>query len=228
VNRTQVGAAPRPAHIRPASHADRDALRAFLAGLSPRTSYLRFFMGGSPSGPSMLAVLTGSRPGTDAVVAVRGDVIVGHAMAVCAPGPGGALAADIGVVVADAWQGRGVGSALLRAVAALARARGATTLLMDVLAENHLVLGMIRGHWPGVPRSRSGPYIAVSVPIPAPVPVSVTLPASAPRPVAAPAATGVPAPAAVPVPAAETGSRPADDFPGSGPSYLEAAHRVAG
>jgi GNAT superfamily N-acetyltransferase len=228
VNRTQVGAAPGPAHIRPASHADRDALRAFLTGLSPQTSYLRFFMGGSPVGPSTLAVLTGSRPGTDAVVAVRGDVVVGHAMAVCAPAPGGALAADVGVVVADAWQGRGVGSALLRAVAARAWARGATAMLMDVLAENHRVLGMISGHWPGVPRSRSGPCVAVSVPIPAPVPVPG--PVSAPSPVPAPAAGGVPvpAPAAVPVPAAETGCRPADDFPGTGPSYLEGAHRVAG
>jgi acetyltransferase (GNAT) family protein len=168
----------------------------------------------------MLAVLTGSRPGTDAVVAVRGDAVVGHAMAVCAPGPGGTLAADVGVVVADAWQGRGMGSALLRAVAALARARGATTMLMDVLAENHRVLGMIGGHWPGVPRSRSGPCVAVSVPIPAPGLIPAPGPMLAPLPIAA----------AGPVPAAApgTGGRPADDFPGAGPSSLEGAHSVAG
>ena len=60
----------------------------------------------------------------------------------------GELTTDIGVVVADAWQGRGVGSALMRALIAAAQARNVSSLTMDVLPANHRVLAMITGHWP--------------------------------------------------------------------------------
>ena len=59
---------------------------------------------------------------------------------------GGSLT-EIGVVVADAWQGRGVGSALVRALLSRAQARGVTSLSMDVLPGNHQVLAMITAHW---------------------------------------------------------------------------------
>ena len=55
---------------------------------------------------------------------------------------------DIGVVVADAWQGQGVGSALVRALVSRAQARGVTSLSMDVLPGNHRVLAMIAGTGP--------------------------------------------------------------------------------
>ena len=81
-----------------------------------------------------------------------GDVIIGHAMAVdrparpagsaveparsavqsarsaVRPAPPGGLVTEIGVVVADAWQGRGMGSALVRALISRAQARGVTSL----------------------------------------------------------------------------------------------------
>ena len=60
---------------------------------------------------------------------------------------GGSLT-EIGVVVADAWQGQGVGSALVRALIRRAQARGVTSLIMDVLPGNHQMLAMIAGHWP--------------------------------------------------------------------------------
>jgi hypothetical protein len=52
------------------------------------------------------------------------------------------------VVVADAWQGRGLGSALMRALMIRAWARGVTSVAMDVLPGNRRVLDMIAGHWP--------------------------------------------------------------------------------
>ena len=91
----------------------------------------------------MLRVLAGQRPGADALVATRNGAIIGHAMAVDTRRSPGAAATEIGVVVADAWQGRGVGSGLIRALAARAQARGATTLAMEVMAENRRVLAMI-------------------------------------------------------------------------------------
>jgi len=147
--------------IRQADRADWEALRDFLAGLSVQACYLRFFAGGRPSGPAMLRVLAGEQAGTDVLVATRNGTIIGHAMAVDSPGPGGDAVAEIGVVVTDAWQGRGVGSGLVRALAARARARGATTLVMEVLAENQRVLGMIARRWPGARHDRNAAYLTI-------------------------------------------------------------------
>jgi GNAT superfamily N-acetyltransferase len=109
----------------------------------------------------MLRVLAGQRPDADALVAIGNGEIIGHAMAVDTAGPPGAAATEIGIVVADAWQGRGVGSGLIRALASRARARGATTLVMEVMAENRRVLTMISGRWPDARYDRSGAYVTV-------------------------------------------------------------------
>jgi acetyltransferase len=82
-------------------------------------------------------------------------------MAVDPAAPGSGASADVGVVVADSWQGQGVGSGLMRALAARAQARGTTTLVMDVLAENRQVLGMIASLWPTARHDRSGPYTTI-------------------------------------------------------------------
>jgi GNAT superfamily N-acetyltransferase len=147
--------------IRQAGSADHAALRDFLTGLSLRTRYLRFFAGALPASPATLQILAGGRPGVDALVATRNGAIIGHAMAVDGAGPNGAAMAEIGVVVADAWQGRGVGSGLLHALAGRARARGATTLAMDVLVENQRVLAMIAARWPAARHDRSAESVTV-------------------------------------------------------------------
>ena len=77
-------------------------------------------------------------------------------------GPGGTLLTEIGVVVADDHRGRGVGSALVRQLVAQAQIRGATALVMEVLAENRQVLTMISDHWPVASQERSGAYITFS------------------------------------------------------------------
>jgi GNAT superfamily N-acetyltransferase len=146
--------------IRQAGGGDLGGLRDFLAGLSVRSRHLRFFAG-APASAAMLRVLAGQRPDADALVATRNGVIIGHAMAVDTAGPPGAAATEIGIVVADAWQGRDVGSGLIRALASRARARGATTLVMEVMAENRRVLAMIAGRWPDARYDRSGAYVTV-------------------------------------------------------------------
>jgi GNAT superfamily N-acetyltransferase len=146
--------------IRQAGGGDLGGLRDFLAGLSLQTRHLRFFAG-VPASAAMLRILAGQRPDADALVATRDGLIIGHAMAVDTAGPTGGAATEIGVVVADAWQGQGVGSGLIRALAARARDRGATTLMMEVMAENRRVLAMIAGRWPDARHDRSGPYVTV-------------------------------------------------------------------
>jgi GNAT superfamily N-acetyltransferase len=94
----------------------------------------------------MLRALSGDK--VDAVVATGHGTIIGHGIAADRAGPGGTTITEIGVVVADAWQGQGVGSALVRALIAAAQARGAAIVAMDVLPGNKRVLAMIASHWP--------------------------------------------------------------------------------
>jgi GNAT superfamily N-acetyltransferase len=165
--RTQGTDADRPARaadaIRPACPADTQALSDFLSGLSAQTRYLRFFAPVTPAGV-MLRLLSGGSGHADAVVAVRDGAIIGHAMAVDQPGSW-PRRTDVGVVVADAWHGHGVGSALMRTLVARARARGVTSATMDVLPGNRRVLAMITAHWPSACVTRSPDFTTISCPL---------------------------------------------------------------
>ena len=162
MDRTQIGTGPDGAEIRPASPADGAGLRDFFARLSARTRVLRFFAPVSPTA-ALLRRLAGEGASVDAVIAVHGGVIIGHGMAVDADGPG--PAADIGVVVADAWQRQGVGAALTRTLISRAQARGVTSLRMDVLYDNHRVRSIIASHWTEMRTDRSADCITVQIPL---------------------------------------------------------------
>ena len=140
--------------IRPARAADLPALADFFAGLSVQSRYLRFFSPITP-GLALLSLLCGGDGTTDAVLATRDGVIIGHGMGADSSGSCGARTTDIGVVVADAWQRQGVGSALVRALITGAQVRGVTSVTMDVMHGNNRALAMIRGHWPAARARRS-------------------------------------------------------------------------
>jgi len=114
----------------------------------------------------MLRILTGGSGRTDALVATENGVIIGHAMASDATGHAGGRRTEIGVVVADGRRGMGVGSALVRGLLARARERGATVLVMEVLAENRQVITMITDHWPVTRRDQSGAYLTIHARLP--------------------------------------------------------------
>jgi GNAT superfamily N-acetyltransferase len=178
VNRTQgVRAEDRAtAAIRPVGPADLAALSDFFAGLSVESRYLRFFAPVTPA-RDLLHLLAGGPANVDAIVAVAAGVIVGHAMAADRPGPkdpkdpqhpgacGGAQVTDVGVVVADAWQRRGVGAVLMRALVTRAQARGVTSLAMDVLPGNRKVLAMVIGHWPDAAIDHSPDSLDIRIPL---------------------------------------------------------------
>lgn len=151
--------------IRPASAADVGALSDFFAGLSTQTRYLRFFAPLTP-GPALVRKLSGGDSRTHVVVAVRCGVIIGHGMAVDQAGSLDDRTADVGVVVADAWQGLGVGSALMSALTAGARARGVTSLTMDVLPGNRRMLALIARHWPAARPGHSGGFATFHIRLP--------------------------------------------------------------
>lgn len=217
MNRTQAaGSAGRAAAaIRPVRPADEAVLGDFFAALSVESRYLRFFAPVTPS-CGLLDLMAGKPAHVDAIIAVADGVIVGHAMAADRPAPGnpgrpgGPRAADVGVVVADAWQRRGVGAALMRALIGRAQARGVTALAMDVLPGNRRVLAMVAGHWPEAAIGRSADGVDIRIPLPPyqPRPPRPARPAAGPQAVTAgepQAVAGKPLAAAVGKPLAAVG-----------------------
>jgi GNAT superfamily N-acetyltransferase len=204
MDRTQVAGAAAirglraAAAIRPVRPADEAVLREFFAALSVESRYLRFFAPVTPS-CGLLDLMAGKPAHVDAIIAVADGVIVGHAMAADrpmpadrgAPGePGKPRATDVGVVVADAWQRRGVGATLMRALIDRAQARGVTALAMDVLPGNRRVLAMVTGHWPQAAVGRAADSVDIRIPLP---------PRARPPRAAGPAIRAVPQPTAQPV-----------------------------
>jgi GNAT superfamily N-acetyltransferase len=168
VNRTQLGRTDgrATAAIRQVRPTDLTALSAFFTGLSAESRYLRFFAPVTPT-HGLLHLLSGGPANVDAIVALVDGVIVGHAMTADGPeDPCGIRVTDVGVVVADAWQRRGVGAELMRTLVIRAQARGVTSLAMDVLPGNRRVLAMIIGHWPDTVVGHSPDSLEIRIPLP--------------------------------------------------------------
>jgi L-amino acid N-acyltransferase YncA len=161
---SQDGAAG--AEYRAARVADCEAIRSFVAGLSPHTRLLRFFTPVSPPSSAVLRAMCGADGAADVLVATHNGAVVAHAMAADAVGPEGCRAADIAVVVADDWQHRGVGSEILGRLVARAAARAVRVLVMDVLPENDRMLGMISRRWPGAAYEFAAGAVTVRVRLP--------------------------------------------------------------
>ncbi|MFB9883915.1 GNAT family N-acetyltransferase [Planobispora siamensis] len=130
--------------IRPARMDDGERLRRFLGGLSLHTQTLRFFTGVGRPAESLVRTMLAVDERRDVLLAVYGDTVVGHAMSF----RGGESDVEIAVVVTDDWQGRGLGSRLVRRLLRRAAAGGARSVGMDVLGGNRKVLAMIRREWP--------------------------------------------------------------------------------
>lgn len=151
MERTLVAVAP----LRQGGPADSAVIREFVCGLSPRTQRLRFFAAVAPPSTGLLRALCGTTGRADVLLVTDSDgTVIAHGMA--ADGPAGDnLESSIGLVVADGWQGRGIGTQLLRALTIRAARRGVGSLVLEVLPDNHVMLGMIRRWWPDAPAERT-------------------------------------------------------------------------
>jgi acetyltransferase len=148
-----------PFAIRVGGPQDCAEIAGFITGLSERTRFLRFFAGVAPTS-AVLRGLCGADGRAHVLIATdRSGAIIGHAMAVDATAGDGARTSDVGLVVTDRWQRRGVGSALLAALVAGAAARGVGTLIMDVLPENASMLAIIERRWPEASRGFAPDFI---------------------------------------------------------------------
>jgi RimJ/RimL family protein N-acetyltransferase len=135
-----------PLVVRPLCPEDRDRYRRAVDGLSPTTVQLRF---GGPrprlSDAEVDAFLDVGREGREAVVATDpGGEIVGVAR--FAPSHEDPEAVEAAVVVADRWQGRGVGTALVDRLVPLAPRDGFRRVRATSLVENHAVAAVLRSH----------------------------------------------------------------------------------
>ncbi|QEU91345.1 bifunctional GNAT family N-acetyltransferase/acetate--CoA ligase family protein [Streptomyces kanamyceticus] len=130
------------ARIRPIRAADADRLVSFYEQVSDESKYYRFF---APY-PRLSAkdvhrfthhdqvdrVGLAATVGGEFIATVRYDRIDGRGMAASAP----ADEAEVAFLVQDAHQGRGVASALLEHIAAVARERGIRRFVAEVLPAN--------------------------------------------------------------------------------------------
>jgi acetyltransferase len=137
-----------------ASH--RPALLAFLGDLSPRTAYNRFLTHAAPADVVDTQLMLRNDACHRAVLAFRDAEIVGHAHAVASPDRN---TAELGVVVADEWQGKGIGPRLVRALLETGPAATADELELLVLAWNSRARRMTSRLWPDAHAEREGELI---------------------------------------------------------------------
>jgi GNAT superfamily N-acetyltransferase len=146
--------------IVPGEPSHGQALRAFLRHLSPQSSYRRFVTAARPEDVVDVDVMLAADPCHRASVAVLGDVVVGHAHAVAAPD---ADRVELGVVVADEWQGRGIGTRLVEALLQVEPAASAAELEFLVLAANMPARRLIRRMWPEATGTAEGELVHLRV-----------------------------------------------------------------
>jgi RimJ/RimL family protein N-acetyltransferase len=122
--------------VRPIRPTDKDALLDLFERLSPQSRLRRFLAPKPKLSRRELAYLTEIDHRThEALVAVdRDGALVGVARYACEPGE--TTVADVAFAVADAAQGRGIGTGLAELLFAHARANGIVRLQAMTLPEN--------------------------------------------------------------------------------------------
>ena len=137
------GAAVRLRPIRPD---DAPGLLALCQRLSTRTVYQRFFSERRLRPEDARALASVDYRESIAIVAESDDGPEHELVGVARYGRSGDGTVDIGLVVADAWQGLGLGSRLLDEILAAGEERGIHEFSADVLTENSRALRLLASH----------------------------------------------------------------------------------
>jgi len=129
-------------HVRPIRPEDAEMERAFVHGLSEQTRYFRFFYQLHELTPAMLARFTQVDYDRELALVAVHEVdgkpsMIGVARYITSSDQ---ESAEFAVVVADAWQGHGVGWSLMKRLIAGAKAGGLKRLEGAVLRNNHNML----------------------------------------------------------------------------------------
>lgn len=132
--------------IRPIEPADRERESAFVSKLSRTSRYYRFHSSMKELTPALLERFTECHyPDDLALLAIveteSGPEQIGVSRYIREPGTD---RAEIAIVVADAWQGKGIATRLLFDLRDLARRGGIQQLYASVLRENGRMLDLCR------------------------------------------------------------------------------------
>ena len=145
--------------MRRAAAGDRPALERMLARCTGQTRYRRFHgpvtvfperylteaLSGSPLHFALVACLDEDGAEEDGTV-VGSTVASGTVVALASCRAVDEGVAELGILVEDGWQRRGVGSDLLREIVAYAARTGLRALQAQVLAEQPWIVGLLRRH----------------------------------------------------------------------------------
>jgi acetyltransferase len=132
--------------IRPIVPEDAQREQAFVRGLSAESRYFRFMNTIRELSPAMLEGATHPDPAREiALVALTRDTPEPRQIGVarCVRADPQADSAEFAIVVADEFQGKGLGSLLMLELIDAARARGLRRLEGWVLATNHAMLQLM-------------------------------------------------------------------------------------
>jgi RimJ/RimL family protein N-acetyltransferase len=131
-----------PVSLRPIQPDDGPALAELNKKLSSESRYMRYFSFRRELGERELERFTHPDGRLHAgIVAFVGAELVGHA---CFDRKEGEVEAEVGFEVADAYQGRGLGTLMLEALARHARSEGVATFVARVLPHNTASLAVFR------------------------------------------------------------------------------------
>lgn len=131
--------------LRPLRPEDIDIESAFVRGLSPHTRHNRLLGGTVAITREYLERLTRVDYSRDMALAatlmLEKEILIGVARYVL---DADQADAEFAIVVADGWQGRGIGRRLIERLAAIARRRGVRRLYGEILSTNRPMLELVR------------------------------------------------------------------------------------
>ena len=142
---------------------DRELVAGFLRGLSMETMYRRFFSLPRVDDRLVDLVAHPSECCSEALVATVGDEVVGLASYDRLPDE--PTAADVAIVIADAWQHHGVGTVLMRKLGGAAARRGIDRFTATMLADNRPVVDFVHRTAPDARLAFDGTELAMTAPL---------------------------------------------------------------
>jgi len=126
--------------VRPVDSHDEAALTAFYSNLSPESLAFRFFASPQDIADVAKRLVISNYESQFGLIATSGNLIVGHSVYIVT----GGRRAEMGIAIANEFQGRGLGLLLFAQLADAAAHNGIEVFEAVVRADNHRMLDMLR------------------------------------------------------------------------------------